>query len=177
MLFRCTVAARQFLAPNLFEMGEDRGLAAQAIEIVVRGRTPPGRHIDFELGAEMVDHGLARLTRDNRVERPGDGPGAPAGTSLIGKRAQGIVALANVASLDPATIQPLVDLTPFLGGKRPALVAGQPGIGLVGLELGRKIEAARMAGLLVDHPEGPAVAFEARLAGDRIGGGAWRERG
>src|SRR3546814_20573862 len=75
MLFRCTVAARQFLAPNLFEMGEDRGLAAQAIEIVVRGRTPPGRHIDFELGAEMVDHGLARLTRDNRVERPGDGPG------------------------------------------------------------------------------------------------------
>src|SRR3546814_13098968 len=77
MLFRCTVAARQFLAPNLFEMGEDRGLAAQAIEIVVRGRTPPGRHIDFELGAEMVDHGLARLTRDNRVERPGDGPGEP----------------------------------------------------------------------------------------------------
>src|SRR3546814_20185258 len=75
--------------------------------------------------AGMVDHGLARRTRDNRVERPGDGPGEPGGTSLIGKRAEGIVALANVASLDPATIQSLVDLTPFLGGKRPALVAGQ----------------------------------------------------
>src|SRR3546814_16861289 len=74
----------------------------------------------------MVDHGLARLTRDNRVERPGDGPGEPGGTSLIGKRADGIVALANVASLDPAPIPPLVDLTPFLGGKRPALVAGPP---------------------------------------------------
>src|SRR3546814_11223397 len=69
-------------------------------------------------------------------------------------------------SLDPATIQPLVDLTPFLGGKRPALVAGQPGIGLVGLELGRKIEAARMAGRLVDHPEGAEVECEARIAGD-----------
>src|SRR3546814_20033951 len=113
----------------------------------------------------MVDHGLARLTRDNRVERPGDGPGEPGGTSLIGKRAEGIVALANVASLDPATIQPLVDLTPFLGGKRPALVAGQPGIGLVGLELGRTIEAARMAGRIVAHPDGAEVEVEARHSG------------
>src|SRR3546814_14607431 len=103
MLFRCTVAARQFLAPNLFEMGEDRGLAAQAIEIVVRGRTPPGRHIDFELGAEMVDHGLARLTRDHRVERPGDGPGDPGCPTLLGNPHKGTVPPRNVPPPTPTT--------------------------------------------------------------------------
>ena len=49
MLLRCAISARQLLPPDLIEMGEDRGLAAQAVEIVVRGRAPPGGNVDLEL--------------------------------------------------------------------------------------------------------------------------------
>src|SRR3546814_9011743 len=118
----------------------DDGALGQPLEVIRGRRAPPGGDVDLELATEMIDETAGGIFHGHRMDRPGNRPGEPSRTRFFAERAEGIVAPGDAdVRLDPASIEPLFELRPFVSRERSALEAHDARRRRVGAKVAREI--------------------------------------